>query len=57
MDGRATTYRQGTGSRMGIVSIDYGLDEVPLLIGEVHGGEGLSANLRPARKRDKLGKG
>ncbi len=42
IDGRSTPHLQGTGSRMGMVSIDYGLDETPLLIGEVHGGEGLS---------------
>jgi hypothetical protein len=39
IDRGTTTYLQGTGSRMGVVSIDYGLDETPLLVGEVHGEE------------------
>jgi hypothetical protein len=46
IDRWAATHLQGTGSRMGVVIIDYGLDETPLVIGEVHGGEGLSTNVR-----------
>ena len=49
IDGRTTTYIEGTGRRMGIVSIDYGLDEMPLLIGEVHELDELSANYANVR--------
>ena len=40
MDGGTTTDLEGTGSGTGTVIIEQGLDEVPLVIGEVHG-EGL----------------
>ena len=37
MDGRTTTYFHGTGNLLKIVISDQGVDEAPLLIGEVHG--------------------
>jgi len=42
MDGGTATNIEGTGRWLGILSIDYGLDDMPLLIGEVHGLDELS---------------